>query len=207
MLFLFILMSTAIKAQTYQGYSSNGAYQCSLRVLSDSTVHLVCNSPNNTSYTAYTGTISATRGGLLHISATMTIGQFAMKTWHKDTLYIQLDTAIADQLDKIQIQYANNTYEQLRGYDSMGSPLRLLKVPVDSSIFNNQSGSNYVIITVNRRDYSTGEWLSFKIPFGSAASITAGQLLEFDVLLEGKKLTTAGQPPLQTGHFTLTKKQ
>ena len=65
---------------------------------------------------------------------------------------------------------------------------------------------DFITITINRKNFLTDNFLSFKIPFGSAASFTSGQEITFDLIIENNKLWTVGQPPLQTGHFKLDKK-
>lgn len=137
----------------------------------------------------------------------MTIGQFYMKSFDKDTIYIQLDSNIARQLDKIQVEYSDGkTRKQLQGYDRLGNPIRLLKIPVDKKLFNEKKGTDFITLTINRKNFLTDNFLSFKIPFGSAASFTKGRQEEFYVVIKNGQLFTTGKPPLQTGHFRLKMK-
>jgi len=88
----------------------------------------------------------------------------------------------------------------------MGQPINLLKIPINKKLFNQKKGMDYITITINRKNFLTDNFLSFKIPFGSAASFTSGQKITFDLIIKNNNLWTVGQPPLQTGHFKLGKK-
>jgi|JI10StandDraft_1071094.scaffolds.fasta_scaffold149724_1 hypothetical protein len=195
--------------QTFIGKQSNKfkIYNCSIRINKDSSVNFIYDRDLNGVYGDHYGSINKINDTLFRVSATMTIGQFYMKSFNNDTIYIQLDSNIARQLDKIQIEYTDGkTRKQLQGYDRMGNPVRLLKVPVDKKLFNEKKGMDFITITINRKNFLTDNFLSFKIPFGSAASFTSGQKITFDVIIKTNKLWTVGQPPLQTGHFKLDKK-
>jgi hypothetical protein len=136
----------------------------------------------------------------------MTIGQFTMKSFNNDSLYIQLDSNIASQLDKIQVEYADGkTRKQLQGYDKSGNPIPLLKIPIDKILFNERKGTDYLTLTINRKNILTENLLSFKIPYGSAASFTSGQKEEFDIVIKNNQLYSTNNLPLQTGHIKLTK--
>ena len=209
LIFVFFVSVNISFGQTYAGKQPDKfkSYNCSFRINKDSTINFIYDKDNNSIYGDHKGTIKKLNDTLYHISATMTIGQFYMKSFDKDTIYIQLDSNIARQLDKIQVEYADGKHrKQLQGYDRSGNPIRLLKIPVDKKLFNENKGTDFITITINRKNFLTDNFLSFKIPFGSAASFTSGQTFEFDVVIKGGKLWTAGQPPLQTGYFKLDKK-
>lgn len=195
--------------QTFSGkqLEFSKSYNYSFRINKDSSVNFIYAKEFNGVYGDHYGSIKQINDTLFSVSATMTIGQFYMKTFNNDTIYIQLDSNIARQLDIIQIEYSDGkTRKQLQGYDRMGNPIRVLKVPVDKKLFNEKKGMDFVTITINRKNFLTDNFLSFKIPYGSGASFTSGQKIIFDVVIKRNKLWTVGQPPLQTGHFKLDKK-
>jgi hypothetical protein len=170
-------------------------------------INFIYNRDFNGIYGDHNGTIKKINDTLYRVSATMTIGQFYMKSFDNDTIYIQLESNIARQLDKIQIEYSDGkTRKLLQGYDRMGQPINLLKIPINKKLFNQKNGMDYITITINRKNFLTDNFLSFKIPFGSAASFTSGQKITFDLIIKNNNLWTVGQPPLQTGHFKLGKK-
>jgi len=205
-----ILISASVSfGQTFIGKQSDKLkrYNCTFRINKDSSINFIYDRDFNGVYAEHNGTINKINDTLYRVSATMTTGQFYMKSFYNDTIYIQLDSNIARQLDKIQIEYTDGkTRKQLQGYDRTGQPIDLLKIPVDKKLFNEKKGVNYITITINRKNFLTDNFLSFKIPFGSAASFTSGQKTTFDVVIKGNKLWTVGKPPLQTGHFKLDKK-
>lgn len=205
-LLTLILTNTVLFGQTLFRTSKDKmkAYNCTLRINKDSTINFIYESQSNGVYGEHIGMINKINDTLYRISATMTIGQFCMKSYDKDTIYIQLDSIIARQLDKIQIEYSDGkTRKQLQGYDRSGNPIGLLKMPVDKKLFNEKKGKDFITITINRKNFLTDSFLSFRIPFGSAASFTKGQQEEFYVVIKNGQLFATGNPPLQTGHFKL----
>ena len=207
--FIILISATVSFGQTFIGKQSEKLkrYNCTFLINKDSTINFIYDRDFNGVYGEHTGTIKKINDTLYRISATMSIGQFYMKSFDNDTIYIQLDSNIARQLDKIQIEYTDGkTRKQLQGYDRTGQPIDLLKIPVDKKLFNEKKGMDYITITINRKNFLTDNFLSFKIPFGSAASFTSGQKFTFDVVIKNNKLWTVGQPPLQTGNFKLDKK-
>src|SRR5690606_10146984 len=136
----------------------------------------------------------------------MTIGQFYMKSYHLDTLYISIDSTIARELDKISIEFSNKTQKHFAGYDKKGEPISLLKIPIDKSIFNNRKGTNTVKLIINRKNILSDNFLTFEIPFGSAASFTKGDKEDFYVVINNEQLNTIKSAPLQTGNFKLKRK-
>ncbi|UII32199.1 hypothetical protein LVD17_00075 [Fulvivirga ulvae] len=207
--FLLLLSSVLSFGQTFEGYSTdeNKSYHCLLQIKPDSSVVFTYDRDKNGIYAEYVGEIEKLTDSTFKVKATLAIGQYYMKSYNKDTLYIKLDSQIARTLDKIQVEYSNKkNRKQLQGYDSQGQPISLLKVPVDKELFNSNKGTDYVEITVNRKNRITGEWVSFTIPFGSAASITAGEKIEFEVKLDGEIIESIGQRLIQTGHIKLKKK-
>lgn len=205
-LLTFILPNTLLFGQTFFGASTDKmkAYNCTIRIDNDSTVYFIYDRQSNAVYGEHIGALSKVNDTLYRISATMTIGQFYLKSFYKDTIYIQLDSNIARQLDKIEVEYSDGkTREQFQGYDRLRNPIGLLKMPVDKKLLNKKKGTDFITITINRKNSLTDSFLSFKIPFGSAASFTKGQQEEFYVVIKNGQLFTTGNPPLQTGHFKL----
>lgn len=206
---LIFISITASFGQTFITKQSSGLKKidCTFHINKDSSVHFIYQRDNRGIYGEHTGTIQKLNDTLFRVSATLTIGQFYMKSFDKDTIYIQLDTNIARQLDKIQMEYSDGrTRKLLQGYDRMGQPIGILKIPIDKNLFNKRKGLDYVTITINRKNFLSDSFLAFKIPFGSAASFSSGQMIMFDVAIKNNKLWTVGQPPLQTGHFRLERK-
>lgn len=209
LLFIFSILANVSHAQTFIGkqHEHQEGYTCSLHINNDSSVIFIYDRDANGIYAEYFGAIKKLNDSLYRVSATQEIGQFCMKSFNNDTIYIQLDPDIATQLDKIQVAYADGkTRKELQGYDRKGQPINVLKIPVDKKLFNERKGTDYITITINRKNFLTDNFLSFKIPFGSAASFTSGQKTTFDVVIKGNKLHTVAQAPLQTGHFKLEKK-
>ena len=206
---MFLISVNVLFGQTFIGKQSDKLkrYNCSFHINKDSSINFIYDRNFNGVYGDHYGSIKKINDTLYRVSATMTIGQFYMKSFDNDTIYIQLDSIIARQLDKIQLAYTDGkTREQLQGYDRMGNPIRLLKILVDKKLFNEKKGIDFITITINRKNFLTDNFLSFKIPFGSAASFTSLQKITFDAVIKNNKLWTIGQPPLQTGHFKLDKK-
>lgn len=207
--FIILISASASFGQTFIGKQSDKLerYNSTFRINKDSSINFIYSRDFNAVYGEHRGTIKKLNDTLYRVSATMTIGQFYMKSFDNDTIYIQLDSNIARQLDKIEIEYANgHTRKQLQGYDRMGQPIRLLKVPRDKRLFNEKEGLDYVTITVNRKNFLSDNFLSFKIPFGSAASFTSGRNITFDIAIKNNTIWTVGPPPMQTGHLKLKKK-
>jgi hypothetical protein len=162
--------------QTFIGKQSDKLkrYNCTFRINKDSSINFIYDRDFNGIYGEHNGTIRKINDTLFRVSATMTIGQFYMKSFDNDTIYIQLDSNIARQLDKISIEYTDGkTRKHSQGYDRNGNPVSLLKIPVDRKLFNEKKGTDYVTIIINRKNFLTDNFLSFKIPFGSAASFTS----------------------------------
>ena len=202
----FILTSTLSFGQTFIGTSTDKmkAYNCTLRINNDSTINFIYDRHENGVYGEHLGLIKKINDTLFHISVTMTVGQFYMKSFNNDTLYIQIDSSIARQLDVIEVEYSNRTIrKQLQGYDNLGKPIRLLKIPIDKKLFNEKKGTDFLTISINRKNNITNKFLTFTIPFGSAASFTKGQKEDFNVVIKNGQLFTTDNPPLQTGHFKL----
>ena len=200
-----ILLGTNTFGQIFTGFSTNknDGYQCNITIHNDSIINFAYSRDDNGIYAEHIGTIKKIDDTLFHVSTIMTIGQFYMKSNSDDTLYIHIDSLISLQLDKIQIEYLDKTHEQLQGYDKYRKPIDCLKIPLGKNKFNRKAGSNYVIITINRKSFITGDFLSFKIPFGSAASFTSDYKVNFNVIIKNGELYTTDKPPSQTGHFKL----
>ena len=204
-----ILYSMLSLGQIFEGYSieENKNYHCLFQIEPDSSIVFTYDRDKNGIYAEYVGEIERVTDATFKVKATLAIGQYYMKSYSKDTLYIKLDSKIARTLDKIQVEYSNKkNRKQLQGYDSQGQPIALLKVPIDQELFNANKGTDAVEITVNRKNRITGAWVSFTIPFGSAASIVTGREIEFEVKIENETLESIGQRPIQTGHIKLKKK-
>ncbi|MBK7651592.1 MAG: hypothetical protein IPJ20_13835 [Flammeovirgaceae bacterium] len=122
---LMIMITANVSfGQTFIGKQSNKfkTYNCSIRINKDSSVNFIYDRDLNGVYGDHYGSINKINDTLFRVSATMTIGQFYMKSFNNDTIYIQLDSNIARQLDKIQIEYTDGkTRKQLQGYDRMGN--------------------------------------------------------------------------------------
>lgn len=206
LLFLLIGLPFSIFGQTFEGHSLDDtkAYHCLFRINTDSSVNFIYNTKGNGVYADYKGTIKQINDTLFSVSADLLIGQYAMKGGYPDTLYVHLDSNVSRTLDKIEIEYADRkTRRQFQGYSANGKPLSSIKMPINQTLFNDKKGSNYVRITVNRKNPITRKWVSFKIYYGSSAEITTGHKLQFDVVIKDNILKTIGTPPLQTNNFLL----
>lgn len=188
--------------QTFVGTSTD-LYNCILRINKDSTVNFIYDRDNKSVYGEHIGTIKRLNDTLFHISTTMTFGQFYMKSFTDDTLYIAIDKTVALELDNISIIYSNKTQKHFAGYDKQRQPIELLKIPIDKKLFNTQKGTNIVTIIINRKNFLSDNFLTFEIPFGSAASFTKGQQEDFYVVIKNGQLYSTKNQPLQTGHFKL----
>jgi len=205
--FCFFLLIQNIFGQLYTGSPAENKqkYSYTLRIQQDSAIHLVYNRDDNGIYAYYKGRIKRINDTLFHISATLDIGLFPMKAFDLDTIYIRLDSAVARQLDVIEIRYANGTIlKQLQGYDRKGRPIDMLEIPFNKSLFNRTKGSDYIKIGINRKIPFTDQWLSFKISYGSAASIRRGGTEEIDLVYKNDVFTSTGE---QYNHFKLRKKK
>jgi len=101
---VIILMSLGVSfGQTFIGQQSDKlkGYNCTFRINKDSSINFIYNRDFNGIYGYHIVTIKKINDTLYRVSATMTIGQFYMKSFDNDTIYIQLDSNIARQLDKI----------------------------------------------------------------------------------------------------------
>lgn len=195
--------------QTYEGYSTDRSqgYHCLFQIKPDSSIIFIYDRDENAVYAEYVGTIQKLTDSTYTIKADLAIGQYFMKSFSQDTLYIALDPKIAQALNKIEVEYANKKDRVLlQGYDRSGQPIALLKIPIKKELFNSNKGTDYVKITVNRKNRITREWVSFKIPYGSAASITNDSEIEFEVKIKGKIIESIGPRLIQIGHIRLKEK-
>ena len=192
--------------QVFEGWSVDGNqnYHCLFQIKPDSTIVYSYDRWENAIYGEYVGKIRHLKEDRYLINAQLEIGQYIMKSFDKDTIYVKLSPKIATTLDIIQIEYSNGKdRKQFQGSDPKGKPVSIVKMPVDKSLFNTSVGKDYIKITVNRRNRITRDWVSFKIPFGSAASITSGEKLELEVEIKSGVIRTVGEKPVQTGHVEL----
>ncbi len=216
---LIILLTTLnLFGQTYTGdaIDKSQLYNFLLRINKDSTINFIYNKDENGVYAEYMGNIKRGNDSLYHISATMLIGQHYMKSpcmyyyegsSKADSIYIQIDSTIARELDVIEIAYSNNTYQQFQGYDEKGNLIKYLKIPIDHRKFNNKNGTNFIKININKKNLVTGKWLSFKIKYGSGASFRKGEQLDFDIVIKKESVYSVGTPILYIGHFKLKKEK
>ena len=192
--------------QLYEGYSTYKERYL-LQIDKDSSITYIYNTKGNTLYTEYRGRIQKLTDSTYAVKAELSIGQYVMKSFDKDTLYIQLDSQIAHQLDVIEIEYANGKNRiQLQGSDPKGHAIPMLRIPVNKALFNEKKGYDFVKITINRKNWITDEWLTFKINYGSAASFSKGGEIELIVTIADGVLRIIGDKPTQTGHILLKAK-
>jgi hypothetical protein len=206
------LANVSVSGQTFIGTSTDKikmeAFNFTLRINKDSTINFIYTRDYQSLYGEYIGRIVKLNDTLYSISATMTIRQSCMKSFNLDTFYIQLYENIATQLDKIQFEYSDGkTRKQLQGYDSLGNPIGLLKIPVNKKLLNSKKGKDFITITINRKNFLTDNSLSFKIPYGSASIFEAGQLVNLNVVIKNGELYTTGEPRWFYRHFRLKIKE
>jgi len=204
LLLLSVLMftGTAVYGQTFSGTTNDQthAYSYTLSIHNDSTVGFIYERDNRGIYAQHKGTIRQLNDTLFHINTEMQLGQFYMKTPYTDTLYIQIDKALAGQLRTIELEYADGSTKQQLQVSEQSS---LLKIPVNKALFNAKKGKDHINISTRSESLTGGQLLTFRIPFGSAASFTQGGKEDFYVVIKEANLYTSGTPPLQTGHFSL----
>lgn len=91
---ILILNSCVTIEQTYIGTSvdANKSYNTSLKINKDSTINFFHTSNDNGIYAEYIGEIETITNSIFHIAAKMTIGQYYIKSFNSDTIYIQIDS-------------------------------------------------------------------------------------------------------------------
>lgn len=207
---LITILSTMSFGQTFEGFSTDerNDYHCLLQINPDSSITYIFDRDRNGIYAEYVGNIRRVTDSTYSVNAELGLGQFYMKSLSKDTFYIQLEPTIARALDTIEVQFPNQKSSLcLKGYDQNHQPLTVLKVPVDNKLFNSTKGSDVVKITVPRKNSITGKPISFTIPYGSAASITQGDKMEFEIKIKqgtiesiGKRMDLTGPIRLKVAH-------
>jgi hypothetical protein len=193
-----ILANISVFGQTFIGTSTDtidiGTFNITIRINKDSTTNFIYTRDYQGIYGEYIGRIVKLDDTLYSISATMTIGQSCQKSFNLDKFSISLDKEIATQLDMIQFEYSDGkTRKQFRGYDSMGNPIRTLLIPVDKKLFNMETGMDFITITINRKQFLSDKFLTFKIPYGSASRIEAGRRVNFNVVIKNGELYTTDE--------------
>jgi len=90
---IFLFSANVSFGQTFIGKQSDKlkSYNCSFRINKDSSINFIYDRNMNGVYGEHYGSIKHSNGTLFRVSATMTIGQFYMKSYDNDTIYIQLD--------------------------------------------------------------------------------------------------------------------
>lgn len=206
-LILLLFQVLRAEAQTFTGTSTDNykAYEISMRINEDSSIHFIYNRPGNSIYADYRGSLKQKGGHLYQVNADMQIGQFSMKSFHPDTFYIQMEEEIALQLDKIQLEFSDKSTMNYQGYTRDGKAIKLIKVPINKRIFSAKKGLDVVNIRINRRSFITYEFLVFKIPFGSGASFTSAEKISIELRIQHGEIISVGNPPIQTGHFKLNR--
>jgi hypothetical protein len=126
-----------------------------------------------------------------------------MKSPYYDTLTIQTDTILTKEIAKSRIHFASGQTKEIKDFNSKWFKYCAFNLPIDKRLFNSKKGTDYVYITISRKNPITDELLKFKIPFGSAASFTSGQIEEFDIVIKSGNLRTVGKTTIQTGHLEL----
>ncbi len=178
-------------------------YKCFLNVYKDGAVKYIYESSNKGVFAEHDGSIKEINDSVFQVQTKLTFGQFTMKSFNLDTFYISIDKKLISELNKISVKFSDNTKKHFTCYDRYGEPITLIKIPVDKKIFNNKTGSNKVVIILNRKNGITNKPLIFEIPYGSAASFMEGDKNDFYVILKNDELRTTKRVPEQTGHFKL----
>ena len=208
-LFSLVLFYPKAQGQTFsaskQGRSER--LNVTLRINPDSSVNFQLDQDENGLYVEYLGRITQKSDSTYRIQAIITLGQFYCKGWGWDTILIQLDPEIAQELHKITLTFANGQFTRLSGSDRLGKSKRLLRIPYQKKWFNRRKGSDFYTLSIPRKNPITGEPLVFKIYFGSAPTFTSGQKIDFEVQIQDHQLWTLHPPPLQSGPFKLQQNQ
>ena len=118
-----------------------------------------------------------------------------------DSASFRIDTPYVHLKDTVIIKYVNGKTQYYIPY-KQGKHTNFV---LDKTLFNDKPTSNYYKAIIKRKNPITGQQLSFKVTIHSSPFFESGKRLNFDVIIKNNKLSTSGEPNLETGKFTLNK--
>jgi hypothetical protein len=201
LILVLLCLSNSGFGQTFTG-DIGQKYHSSLLIKPDSSVLFVYSYNDNCIYAEYEGRISKHTDTSYRLDLQLVFGQFFKRSPNPDSLRIQVDTPHV-RLDRILISYTNGTYNQISLRDKSGFTRPGMVMPVNTMLFNNESGTDQLIFTINRKNPLNGRILEFKIPYGAYPSFTANRSLSFDVLLEEEEIRFVDEPLPNTSNMVM----
>lgn len=203
---LFFLLNTSLYGQVFSNESSPNekGYTCFLKIHPNDSVDFVYKYPDNVVYAEYQGKVQKQQD-TMHFSLTMTLGQYYMKAWDEQEIFILVDSIFAERFPGIRFRYANGDFRRLSSISrkNRGRPVGAIKFRANPDLFSRQKGKDHFMLELPVKDPFLATPLVFTIPYGSNASFVAGRKLKFQAVLQNGSLQTVGEPVVQTGHFTL----
>ena len=180
----------------YTGHSIDSSYKCHLKIAPDSSVVFVYELEGNHAYGEHRGRVQSVGDSLLRFNMKLMWGQFLMKSWNEDTLYLRLgDTNVIDK-DALIVQYANGQRLHPYVFDE-----GIMKYPVNRKLF--VVGKPITILTNHIHPF-TQEPIVIEVTYRSSADFVFGYEHEFEALIMGDRLITVGRKPYQTGPIILS---
>ena len=202
---LTVLSFKEATGQIYSGISNDGNYNCQLEINRDSTIKLIYDRDQNGIYAQNWGRIRRKNDTSFVIEGFMRLGQFYMKTPHPDTLYIQVEGEKFLRIEKVTVIYSNGTVNKLKAPKGLGRQYDY-KLRINDRLFNSSPGNDFVTISIPVPKNVSKDDLHFRIPYGSAASFTAGHRFQIEIVIIGQEVKTIGNVTEQVGHFRVKKK-
>ena len=193
-------LSNSLNGQTYSGHSTSNGYLYTLTIDKDSNVFFKYRTPGNYVYAEHTGRIKKINDSVFHVSVNMTIGQFSQKAGYSE-MVISIDSAI-EVVGNISVKYFNGNTKEIC---PEGKTKGLIRFKPNYEWFSNTSEKKYLTFCY-KKGCSNGScqiYFESKIDYGSEPHYTAGEKVEFDIIMKSHRVWTVGEPPLQTGHFKL----
>jgi hypothetical protein len=205
----FIISSIQFSyGQIFTGYhnENNSIHDLTFRIKKDSTINLIYQINNKAVYAEYIGKIKRINDTLYSVSGKLITSQYFMKAPYEDSITIQMDSAIARQIDKISIEYSNGETIDISKYDKKWREFYGISIPNKMLLYNAKKNKNYIFITINRKNNITDEFLKFQIPFGSASYFSTGDLIAFEIVIKHNFAWIIGEPPVEFGNLKMKKK-
>lgn len=210
---LFIIIAVQLSFTTFGQTIFSGTHNefknihdWTLRINKDSSINLIYELNKKSFYGEYVGRIKEINDTLFNVSVRLIIGQHIMKAPYTDSITIQMDTTIARQIDKISIRYTNGTSIGISKFNKQWHQYYGISIPNNKLYYNRTKEKNRIFITINRKNNIIDEFLSFGIPFGSAASFSTGVVIEFQLTIKNNYAWTTGELPFELSNFRIKKK-
>ncbi|HAD11223.1 MAG TPA: hypothetical protein DCF33_02175 [Saprospirales bacterium] len=203
---LSICLASTSSAQTFSNVSAPNekGYTIRLQLNPDGTADFAYQKPDNVVFASYTGTWQKVQD-TIRFELSMQLGQFYMKAWDEQEVYIKVDSLFAERFPVVRFRYANGDFRRLSciSRKQRCKPTGDLHFLADPRRFSNQKGKDYYVLELPVIDPFNNAPLIFTIPFGSNSTFVADRKMAFQAVLQQGSLQTVGTPVLQTGHFSL----